>query len=85
MYSNIKIDLIRSECRNTIENLEIWLRNLIDNELTEKYNTNYLEFINKDGTRLIKKEIVKDAIQRKSNDPNRYPRLIDAMLLDDEI
>lgn len=85
MYSNIKIDLIRSECRNTIENLEIWLRNLIDKELTENFNVNYLEFINTDGTRLIKKEIVKDAIQRKFNDPYRYPRLIDAMLLDDEI
>lgn len=85
MYDNIKIDVIRSECKNTIENLEIWLRNLIDNELTENYNSNYLEFLNEDGTRLIKKEIVKDAIERKANNPNRYPRLIDAMLLDDEI
>lgn len=85
MYTNIKIDVIRSECKNTIENLEIWLRNLIDNELTENYNSNYLEFINDDGTRLIKKDIVKDAIERRKNNPNRYPRLIDAMLLDDEI
>lgn len=85
MYDNIKIDVIRSECKNTIENLEIWLRNLIDNELTENYNSNYLEFLNEDRTRLIKKEIVKDAIKRKANNPNRYPRLIDAMLLDDEI
>lgn len=85
MYENIKIDLIRSECKNTIENLEIWFRNLIDNELTENYNSNYLEFLNEDGTRLIKKEIVKDAIVRKTSNPNRYPRLIDAMLLDDEI
>lgn len=85
MYENIKTDVIRSECKNTIENLEIWLRNLIDNELTKNYNSNYLEFLNDDGTRLIKKEIVKDAIERKTNNPNRYPRLIDAMLLDDEI
>lgn len=85
MYNNIKIDLIRSECKNVIENLEVWLRNLIDNELTENYNANYLEFLNRDGSRLIKKEIVKDAIERKTNNPERYPRLIDAMLLDDEI
>lgn len=85
MYNNIKIDLIRSECKNTIENLEVWLRNLIDNELLENYGDNYLEFVNPDGSRLIKNEIVKDASERKAGDPERYPRTIDAMLLDDEI
>lgn len=86
MYSNIKNDIIRSECKNTIENLELWLRNLIDNELSEIYGVNYLEYKNPDnGIRLIKNEIVKDALERKSNDPSRYPRVIDAMLLDDEI
>ena len=64
MYSNIKIDLIRSECTNATQSLEIWLRNLIDKELTENFNVNYLEFINTDGTRLIKKD-VKDAIRKK--------------------
>lgn len=85
MYNNIRIDLIRSECKNTIENLEVWLRNLIDNELLENYGDNYLEFVNADGSRLIKNEIVKDASERKASDPERYPRTIDAMLLDDEI
>ena len=65
MYNNIKIEEIRSQCKNTIENLEIWLRNLIDIELTENYNANYLEFLKDDGTRLIKKDIVKYAIERK--------------------
>jgi len=85
MFNQLNIDLIRSDCRNTIENLEIWLRNLIDNELSKKYGTNYLDYTSSDGKRLIKKEIIKDALQRKSNDSSRYPRLIDAMLLDDEI
>lgn len=85
MYNNINIDLIRSECKNIIENLELWLRNLIDNELSERYGSNYLDFSNDKGVRLIKNEIVKDALARKSSDTSRYPRVIDAMLLDDEI
>lgn len=86
MFNNIKIDVIRNHCKNTIENLEIWLRNLIDNELTDNYGKDYFSYLHvNNGARLIKNEIVKEAKERISKDSNRYPRLIDALLLDDEI
>lgn len=85
MYNNFEIDLIRSECKKTIENLEIWLRSLIDNELSEIYGDNYLDYVDENDCRLIKSSIVKGASERKAADPVRYTRTIDAMLLDDEI
>lgn len=45
----------------------------------------YLAYIHSNGDRLIKNEIVKSLQARKANEPHRYPRLIDAVLLDDAI
>lgn len=85
MINILDIDKARSECRNIIENLEIWIRNIIDIELTDKYGANYWDYIDSEGNRLISNGIIKDAKIRYEKEPERYSRFIDALLLDDVI
>lgn len=79
------MDFTRSYCKKSVENLEIWIRNLIDNVLTDQVGPGYIDFTKANGDRLIKNEFVKGAIKRKAEEPERYPRLIDAMLLDNVV
>ncbi|WP_158856308.1 hypothetical protein [Lunatibacter salilacus] len=85
MISLLNIDRVRSECRNSVENLEIWIRNVIDTELRDKYGIDYWNYIDAQGRRLISNSIIKDAKARYDNEPKRYSRFIDAFLLDDVI
>ncbi len=64
--------------------MEYWLRRIIDDTLAPIYN-DYLNYSDEKGNRLIKNDIVKSLESRKVNEPHRYPRLIDAVLLDDAI
>ena len=74
---------LRSYCRLVIENLELWLRRLINETLSQKFGSNYLESKDSKGNYLIKGEIRKEIIDRKNQNPSRYPRLIDATLLNE--
>ena len=76
-------EAIRSECKLSIENLEIWIRNVIDREFTSIYGGLYFDYTDSQGKRLLKTEIVKDAKERMQNTPERYSRFVDALLLDD--
>lgn len=76
---------LRSFCRSTIENLELWLRRLIDEQLTKSYGSNYLDYQDDSGKYLLNKQIREHIKSRKQGDPSRYHRLIDAALLDDLI
>jgi len=75
---------IRSVCKERIESLEHWLRRLIDEVLTAAYG-NY--FLHEDATtgRVIRKDIVESVRERREKEPGRYPREIDAVLLDNAI
>lgn len=76
---------LRSDCKEIIENLEIWLRRLIDEEMTKVHGNNYIECKNASGDFLIKKKIKDDLGKRQSKNPSRFPRLIDAATLEEEI
>jgi hypothetical protein len=75
---------IRSICKNKLESLEYWLRRLIDKKLSDNYG-DYFSHEDAKGKRLIDKNIVKSLTERIAKEPSRYPRKIDAVLLNDAI
>ncbi len=85
--SNPLIDLseveLRDLCRHYIDTFEKWSRRLIDETLKREYGVNYFDFITPEGQPLVKKEIKKRVETRIQNEPCRYPRKIDAVLLED--
>lgn len=81
---NLNDSEIRSICKDKLESLEYWLRRLIDRILSDKYN-NYFSYQDEHGNRLFGKKIADSVTMRMTSEPNRYPRKIDAILLDDAI
>ncbi|MEN4952822.1 hypothetical protein [Stenotrophomonas sp. TWI819] len=75
---------IRQACREKIEALEHWLRRMIDDALAAKYE-DYFSHTDASGSRIIKSAIAQDALSRREREPQRYPRAIDAILLEDAI
>lgn len=75
---------IRSVCKERIEVLEHWLRRLIDDLLSQTYG-NYLGHEDAQGNRLIRKRLAEQIEERRRKESNRYPRIVDAILLDDAI
>lgn len=73
---------LREICRTRLENVERWLRRLVHEEISKHY-PNYLQDKRADGSRVIKAGIAKDAQDRRDTNPERYPRDVDAFLLDD--
>jgi len=84
LYGLSEADL-REYCRRVMESLELWLRRLIDDVLTPTYGADYLNAQDDYGNYIINREVRENVAQRKRQEPQRYPRLIDAALLDDEI
>jgi len=76
---------MRDGCKRAIEGLELWLRRLIDTKLTEAYGQDYLDAQKTDGSRVIKSDLAKTLSNRKSQEPERFVRPIDAAFLDDQI
>lgn len=81
---NMKDADIRSSCKEKIESLEHWLRRLIEDTLTPVYG-DYFEYTDEKGNRLISTKLAQQVEDRRSKEPSRYPRKIDAVLLDDAI
>jgi hypothetical protein len=75
---------IRRICWEKIEAIEHWLRRLIDDTLSAKYG-DYFTATDAKGNRVIKGSIAKDAATRRTKEPSRYPRAIDALLLEEAI
>jgi hypothetical protein len=84
MYYKLTDTETRAICREKIEALEFWLRRLIDEILTASYGS-YFDYQDTHGAYLINSGIRGTINKRKTDEPNRYPRLIDAVLLDDSI
>lgn len=76
---------IRDICWKDIENMEHWARRLIHEVLSEKYGSNYFAHTDENGNRLIKSEIVKALQKRVDADTKRFPRLVDALFLENII
>ena len=82
--STLRDSDIRSVCKERIESLEYWLRRLIDDLLTQAYG-DFFNHLDGAGNLLIRKKLREQVEGRQSNEPNRYPRRIDAILLEDAI
>lgn len=74
---------LRDLCRHHIDSFENWSRRIIDETLKNCYGPDYFNFINTSNQPLIKSEIKKRIEQRVKDNPGRFPRNIDAILLED--
>lgn len=79
----LAFDEIREQSKRQIESFEHWSRRLIDDFFRKEYTANYLDAMVTPDQPLVKTEIKKRIRDRKANDPGRYPRDIDAILLED--
>jgi hypothetical protein len=75
---------IRNRCKEKLESLEHWLRRLIDEALSKEYG-DFFYHSDEKGNRLISNKIVDAISLRVTREPDRYPRKVDAILLDDAI
>lgn len=77
------LEEIRLACRSRIETLEMWLRRLIDDELSCAHGSGYFEHIDQKGNRLISQKIVDKLDERVRTNERRFARKIDATLLEE--
>lgn len=82
--TELKYSDLRSICKEKLEGLEHWLRRLINEILSKEYG-DYFNYIDTSNNRLIPNRLTQKAIEKKSAEPGRYPRLIDTLLLSDTI
>lgn len=73
------------ESKEAINSLELWLRNLIDKKLSIAYGADYFYAKNQNDQYVIKSELRKNIENRIKGQEERYPRKVDALLLDEEI
>lgn len=73
---------IRQACRLRLEAAEQWIRRLVREKLS-LVSPDYLSASDGKGARLIRKSIGDGANRRRSENPNRYPRGVDALLTDE--
>lgn len=83
MLYNLTEDELRAVSKKSIENLELWAKRLIDQELSAYYGDNYFEAKNSNNEHCIKNDVRKKAAKKLVAEPNRYNRLVDTLLLDD--
>lgn len=77
---------LRQICKEAIEALEFWLRRVIDITLEPIYGNDYINAKEQINNQYIIKKSIRESIQsRAASNTVRYPRVVDAMLLDDEI
>lgn len=85
--SNPLISLSESElrdlCRHQIDAFENWCRRLIDEMFKKNYGNNYFDFMIKEDQPLVRSEIKKRIEKRMEDNPGRFPRKIDALLMED--
>lgn len=72
----------KSYAKKYLENLEYWLRRVIDQKLEEKYGTNYFNHETSIGQFIIRKEIREKVESRFNKYSDRFQRKIDATLLE---
>lgn len=75
-FRDMSTDEMRSLVRHQIETLERWLRRLIDDALRARYGGAL-------SALPIKQDIKTKAADRRTGEPLRYPREVDALLFDD--
>lgn len=74
---------LRDLCRHHIDTFENWSRRIIDETFKVCYGPEYFDHMVSNDQPLIKSEIKKRIAQRVEDNPGRFPRKIDAVLLED--
>ena len=74
---------MRNSVKETLESFEHWSRRIINDKLIEKYGKDYFDIKLENGEQLIKGDILRTIADRMRDNPTRFPRKIDAILLDD--
>jgi hypothetical protein len=75
-------DTIRISCRHRIESCELWLRRLIHDQLLPEHGSNYVQNAKINGQAVFNQNIRKHTESRTRENPGRYPREIDTLMLD---
>jgi hypothetical protein len=84
MNENYKsMDEMRTVVKQELESFEHWSRRLINDEFTKKYGKDYFNYKCSDGNGLIKSELNSRIEERMMQNPKRFPRKIDAILIED--
>ncbi|MNW37784.1 hypothetical protein D3C74_148360 [compost metagenome] len=83
MFRNMTTVEIRELSRVTIETLEIWLRRLIDSQMRSEFGDDYFHYKRTNGDYIIKKIVREKVSIRRNAEPNRFPRDVDALDIDD--
>ena len=74
---------LRDLCRHHIDALEQWSRRIIDENFRRDYGENYMEVEIQPGQPLIKSAIRRTIADRMKENPRRFPRWIDAIIMED--
>lgn len=74
---------IRNSAKEALESFEHWSRRIINDKFVEKYGKDYFDYTFENGEGLIKKEILRLISDRMKDNPNRFQRKIDAILMED--
>ena len=84
---SVPFQQLRTECKQTLESLELWLRRLIHQKLSDAYGDDYFEVKNSNGDSIIKLEIQRNVLSRFQdvNRAGRYSRLVDALELQESV
>ena len=83
LFADLTFDEIRDLCRSNIEAFEIWARKLIDAKMTEKYGENFVEAKDTHDEFILKKGFRERITSMRANEPERFPRLVDAFFAED--
>lgn len=73
---------LKDLCRHHIDSFEQWSRRLIDENFRRDYGENYVDAEVIPGQPLIKADIKKMIIGRMQDNPERFPRWIDAIVME---
>ncbi len=85
IFSKYNEDEIRGVCRQSMETLEYWLRQIVEEKMTEEFGANYLDIKDIGESFILSQKRTKEIKTRQLNEQQRFTRLIDAAFLDDLI
>lgn len=74
---------IRNSAKEALESFEHWSRRIINDKFVEKYGKDYFDYKFENGENLIKNDILRLIADRMRDNPERFPRKIDAILMED--
>lgn len=69
-------------CKHRLDTMELWSRRLIEETFSKEYGKDYFNFKFDESTPLVKNEIIKQVQDRVDSNPKRYPRKVDALVME---